>query len=362
MIPNDPSFGQLWAFKNTGQVVNGMKGSSGSDISMPAAWDLSTGSRNVVVAVIDTGVYYTHPDLVQNMWSNPGESCSAGIDTDQNGFVADCRGWDFVDNDNDPMDFNGHGTHVAGIIGAAGNNLTGTVGVNWAVQIMPLRVLDSNGEGTVADVIAAVDYATKMGARVINASFGGEDPSDLEKEAIQAFISGGRRLRGCRGQCRKQQRRGPLLPCFLPCGRHRLGCCNRRKRRPCELEQLRVQLGPRCSTRCQHPVPDYIPPGTTSYYDGFTTLDWTTGGTHDTWNLESGGLSDSPGQNYLPGTNSWAASPLISLHGVTGCRLSYNLSANTVQNEDFFYTETSSDGVSWTTKTPGPVRPEGRRR
>ncbi|MCK5506343.1 MAG: S8 family serine peptidase, partial [Thermodesulfovibrionia bacterium] len=118
-IPDDTNFSDLWALHNTGQTG----GIYDADIDVPEAWDVATGSRNVVIAVVDTGVAYNHPDISANIWTNTGEtSCLDGIDNDGNGYIDDCHGWDFLGNDPDPMDFHGHGTHVAGIIGAMGNN------------------------------------------------------------------------------------------------------------------------------------------------------------------------------------------------------------------------------------------------
>ena len=109
-------------------------------ISAPAAWDLTTGSSAVVVADIDTGIRYTHEDLVANVWQNPGEIAGNGIDDDGNGFIDDYYGYDFRYNDPDPWDEHGHGTHTAGTIGAAGNNLLGVVGVNWNVKVMSIKI------------------------------------------------------------------------------------------------------------------------------------------------------------------------------------------------------------------------------
>ncbi len=170
-LPNDPHFSEYWGLQNTGQLVNGVTGTTGADISAVRAWDETTNCSAMVVAVIDTGVDYNHPDLTANIWANAGEVLD-GTDTDGNGFIDDVRGWDFVQGDNDPMDFNEHGTHVSGTIGAVGNNAVGGTGICWNVQIMPLRVLNSVDSGTTADIAAAVDYAAANGARVINMSLG----------------------------------------------------------------------------------------------------------------------------------------------------------------------------------------------
>ncbi|AFZ07458.1 Subtilisin [Oscillatoria nigro-viridis PCC 7112] len=179
-VPNDPQFTQLWGLNNTGQTG----GTPDADIDAPEAWDLQRGSKNVVVAVIDTGVDYNHQDLAANMWTNSGEIAGNGIDDDDNGIDDDVRGYDFINKDNDPMDDEGHGSHVAGTIGAAGNNNIGVVGVSPNVSIMPLKFIGFNGRGSTSDAVRAVDYATKNGAKVINASFGNPFPSQAMFNAI----------------------------------------------------------------------------------------------------------------------------------------------------------------------------------
>lgn len=183
-VPNDPSFAVQWALKNTGQSG----GTVGADIDATLAWDLTTGSGSIV-AMLDTGVNYNHPDLAGNIWHNPGEIPGDGIDNDGNGFIDDYNGWDFADDDNDPSDTAGHGTQTAGIVAAVGNNTLGVSGVAWSAGILPLRFIGGAG-GEVAAAIAAVNYVVMMhsaGAniRVINASFGSTGSSAALKDAIE---------------------------------------------------------------------------------------------------------------------------------------------------------------------------------
>jgi subtilisin family serine protease len=166
-VPNDALFSRLWGLSNSGQLG----GKPGADISATLAWDVTTGG-DIPVAIVDTGIYYNHSDLRNNMWHNPGEAVN-GIDDDHNGFVDDVYGADFANSDGDPNDDSSHGTHVAGIIGAEGNNAAGMSGVNWRARLIALKFLDQDGEGNTADAAEAIDYAVQAGARVINASWGG---------------------------------------------------------------------------------------------------------------------------------------------------------------------------------------------
>ena len=184
-LPNDPMVsGQGW-------ITGGVGLSGGLDIGIAEAWSLVTGSTNVIVAVIDSGIDPEHPDLKTNLWTNPHEVAGNGGDDDNNGFVDDIHGFNFKDHNSDIHDENGHGSHMAGIIGAVGNNGVGVAGINWNVRLMPLKFTDAQGSGTSAGAIESINYAIENGANIINASWtlkldrvvNGED--NLLKQAIE---------------------------------------------------------------------------------------------------------------------------------------------------------------------------------
>src|SRR5713226_1452539 len=172
-VPNDASFNMQWGFQNTGQTVNGMTGTAGADERAVSAWNVTTGSAGanaVVVAVVDTGVQYNHPDLETNMWSNPGTigNCPAGT----NGFKVLNQTCNPMDDD---TNYGGHGTHIAGIIGAATNNVTGVAGVNWTVQIMAVKWVPASAQGLTSNLIQALQWVINakqagVNVRVVNDS------------------------------------------------------------------------------------------------------------------------------------------------------------------------------------------------
>jgi len=176
---NDPDFSKQWALNNTGQIG----GTPDSDIDAPEAWGIETGDPDVVIAIIDSGVDYTHPDLADNIWINIDEIPNNGIDDDGNGYIDDVRGWDFVNDDNIPLDDNGHGTHCAGIAAAESNNGIGIAGIAPNCKIMPIRVLGFFS-GNVSTIALGIRYAADNGADVISLSLGGSNESNLEKDAV----------------------------------------------------------------------------------------------------------------------------------------------------------------------------------
>jgi len=191
--PNDPrlSSGELWGLHNTGQS----SGVNDADIDAPEGWDTRHDAPTVIVAVIDTGVRYTHEDIVTNMWRNPGESGGGketnGLDDDANGYIDDVFGVDAANDDGDPMDDNSHGTHCAGTIAGVGNNGLGVVGVAWQAQIMACKFLTASGSGSTSDAITCIDYARAKGAHVMSNSWGGGGYSQALKDAISATRAAG---------------------------------------------------------------------------------------------------------------------------------------------------------------------------
>jgi len=184
VLPHDPQFEDQWALANSGQ----RGGKKGADISATLAWAKTTGSENIVVAVLDTGVDYTHEDLASNMWTRP--DTMAPYHDNELGTIDDVNGFNAIDNASDPMDDNGHGTHCAGIIGAEGENDLGIAGVNWKVQIMPLKFMNAGGSGTTKDAIEAINYAIErkkagVNVRIISASWGSTQRSRALEAAIR---------------------------------------------------------------------------------------------------------------------------------------------------------------------------------
>jgi subtilisin family serine protease len=211
-IPNDTQFTSLWGLRNTGQNVGGTVGTADVDIDAPEAWDITTGSSNVIIGVIDTGIAYDHPDLAANIWKNPGEIPNDGIDNDGNGWVDDVFGYDFFSGDSDPMDLFGHGTHVAGTIGAVGNNNSGVTGVMQRVKLMALKAGGAGNLLTTDAIAQAFTYAISNGARVINASFTGLPCSKTEHAALSLANTKGVMVLAAAGNDDSDSDKIPVFP------------------------------------------------------------------------------------------------------------------------------------------------------
>jgi subtilisin family serine protease len=362
--PNDPRFanGELWGLHNTGQ--NG--GTVDADIDAPEAWDTTTGSNSVVVAVTDTGVAYDHPDLAPNIWANPGEVPGDGVDNDGNGKVDDHRGWDFIGNDNDPRDISAHGTHVAGTIGAKGNNSTGVVGVNWNVKLMPVRVLGPQG-GTNETVTNGFAYAAQEGAKVVNASLGGGGFSQAMKNVIDAAASTTLYVVAA-GNDGSNNESTPQYPCNYTSAN--LVCVAATTRTDglasfSNFGATSVDLGA---------------PGTeivstwlaysSKFTDGFeTATGWVAGvesapppftncssaAPNNTWArtqeaavFGSWSATDSPGANYVNCQNNWFRAPgTFNFAGGVGCNVAYAMRLQAETTFDWFVIDASTDGVNW---------------
>jgi subtilisin family serine protease len=363
--PDDPRFGagELWGLHNTGQSG----GVADADIDAPEAWNTTTGSSSVVVAVVDTGVAYDHPDLAPNIWANPGETPGDSIDNDGNGKVDDHRGWDFIGNDNDPRDLNAHGTHVAGTIGAKGNNTTGVVGVNWNVKLMPVRVLGPQG-GTNETVTNGFAYAVQEGAKVVNASLGGGGFSQPMKDVIDAAAATTLFVVAA-GNDGTNNESTPQYPCNYTSAN--LVCVAATTRTDARSDfsnfgATSVDLGAPGSEI----VSTWLAYDS-RFTDGFeTATGWVQGrdaaappgtgcassATANTWArttvnsvFGSWNAADSPAGNYVNCQNNWFRAPgSYNFAGGVGCNVAYDMRIETELNFDYFVVDASTNGSSWT--------------
>jgi subtilisin family serine protease len=363
-LPNDARFGELWGLSSSGQPVAGREGVLDADIDAPEAWDITTGSPSVVVAVADSGVAYDHPEIAPNLWTNRGERSggrtSNGRDDDRNGRVDDWRGWDFVDRDNDPRDLNGHGTHVAGTIGARGNNGAGITGVGWRLRLMALRVADTTGAVTSAAAVAAFDYAADHGAAVVNASFGSEEFSRALLDTVRRnrgtlFVTSA----GNGGADGSGDNNDESLQ--YPCGLSAPNLvCVAASDRADGLAAF-SNFGPRSVDLAAPGVatlsttPAYSPPLLSEGFEEDIGATWVTGGVNNSWDRittvaasGSHSLSDSPGTTYLDNTDSFVrtVNP-FDLTGKVGCRLTFAVRLSTEPELDRLLIELSPDGVRW---------------
>jgi subtilisin family serine protease len=356
-IPTDTDFNKLWGLNNTGQNVGSINGTPDADIDAPEAWDVTTGSSDVIVAVVDSGVDINHPDLQSNIWTNPGETPDNGIDDDGNGYIDDVNGWDFLYNDKAPDDALGHGTHVAGTVAAVGDNAIGVTGVSWTAQIMPLRFLDALGFGNTADAIDAIEYATAMGADVINNSWGGSGYNQALKDAIDAsdavvvcaagnIITGGRNNDAI-----------PHYPSSFNSAHIISVAASDQDDNLASFSNygaVSVDVAAP-GTNIYSTVPGSVGVWIDNFDDG-SIADWTTGGTNNSWGatnaLQFSGsysLADSPAGNYLNDTDSWARTPAVDLSTHSGARLEFKLIASSELLFDRLRVQVSTNLMNWST-------------
>ena len=382
--PNDPYYASLWGLNNTGQTG----GTADADVDAPEAWNISTGSAEVIVAVLDSGVAYDHEDLTANMWINPGETPANGVDDDGNGYIDDIYGYDFVNKDSDPMDDAGHGSHCAGTIAATGNNGKGIAGVNWTARIMALKFLSSLGYGTDADAIEAIEYIIDQkvnhGQNVvaINASWGGSDDDPLLYDAIEAAGDAGIIFCASAGNDGENTDAAPHYPSSYNLDNIISVASTTDEDALSSFSNFgatSVDLGaPGSSILSSVSYFDPVNPVTANIFSddmesGFGN--WAAGGTNNSWGITddresfdtswgpktfgtppspSHFLSDSPGVDYLLSTDSWVGNNSdIDLSGYSGQAVYLGFSSAFVC--DFWWGETAivevsgDSGSTWTT-------------
>lgn len=345
-MPDDPQMYRLWGLANIGQVINGSSGKTGADLDAEQAWELETGSREIVVAVVDSGVDLSHPDLAANIWTNPNETIN-GFDDDGNGYIDDIHGWDFTLDSNDPTDTRGHGTLIAGILGAVGNNATGVSGVCWQVSIMPLRFITAADYGTVADAIEAIEYADAMGASVINLSWGGPDYSQALKDAIDNANALVVCAAGNEGQDLADT---PTYPASY------------NSSNILSVAASDMTDAPAWFTNYSDTLVDVAAPGIDIFstapnrrklfFDAFWDLyAWDADGIDGSWALQpiynGSALTESPEGDYANNMETWIRLGPLDLSGITGSRLDFNITGDTADTGDRLYVEASNDGVAW---------------
>jgi len=362
-IPDDPNFvnGNLWGLHNTGQSG----GTPDADIDAPEAWDIMTGDVSVIIAVIDSGVAYNHPDLSANIWTNTGEdfpACNDGLDNDGNGYTDDCYGWDFLSGDNDPADYYGHGTHVAGTIAAEGDNALGTTGVMWQSRIMPLRFLGITGSGSTADAIEAVLYASANGAHVINNSWGGGGYSQALKDATDNSSA----VVVCAaGNYSNNSDSIPFYPAsYISANIIAVAATDRNDALASfsNYGASSVDLAaPGQTIYSSLATPSFGAPVTvydTEDFEGASgdlpLLGWDRGGSNSSWAITAGtgasgnSLEDSPATDYANNTSSWAGymTPIVSVKE-NRYTLSFQWKGELENNSDYLDINYSLNSANW---------------
>jgi subtilisin family serine protease len=354
--PNDPRFGELWGVRNTGQTVGTVAGVPGVDTNALAAWDTTRGAGQIV-AIVDSGVDVTHPEIAPNVWTNPGEIPGNGIDDDANGKIDDVHGWDFVARDADPDDENEHGTHVAGTTAAVANNGAGVAGVAPEAHVMPVRALDAEGAGSAADVSDGIVYAVNEGATVVNLSLGGRAFSQTQSDAVDVARARNAVVIAAAGNdgTDNDAPGTPSYPCDLP--QSNLVCVA-----AIAADGSLASYSNRGTTSVDVAAPgsgvlSTVPPFEPVFADPFTVPlagRWATTGVGGPWDLSSlaftspsTSVADSPSGNYAP--NSDARVTMVSPAPTArraGCRLAYQLNLAVESGADAFSAGVAgSDGV-----------------
>jgi len=351
-MPDDPYFDLQWGLYNNGQVVAGYVGTPGKDIDAPSAWDLSGEGEEIVVAVVDTGCTLNHPDLEQRIWINQHEIADNFIDDDHNGFVDDHLGWDLVDDDNAPWDPSGHGTHVAGIIAAQSDNALGVSGAAPKARIMPVRMMNAFDQGTVADAIAAIEYALDQGARIINCSWGSTGYSTALKNTMAAAEA----LFVCAaGNAGSNNDAVGFYPASFDLDN--------------VLSVAAVDQGDQLAwfSNYGRQNVDVAAPGIRIYslnvdrstlwqdrFDSQGLAGWTTGGSEDAWAVRQpplspgeSALSFTDGDTYAPGADTWAQMPVFDLSGLGAAQLTFKVIGASQAQMDVLAVEASRDGNAW---------------
>ena len=369
-IPDDSFFDEQWGLHNTGQWVDGAAGAAGADIDAPEAWERTTGSPDVKVAVVDSGINFGQPDLAPNIWRNPGETGSGreanGLDDDGNGFVDDWRGWDFVQQDNNPADNYGHGTHVAGTVASRGNNGLGVSGVAWRASVIPVRVLDNLNSGGCADTAAGMAYAVRAGARIVNLSLGMRLPCQAERDVIDAAPN--TLFAVAAMNTGSDVDAAPWYPCVYPSPNLVCVAATDSSDELAGFSNYGAQSVDLAAPGVSILAP-YVQwgPKQSLFTDDFETPlagRWVTGGSPDTWvrtpfvGSRSGAysLSNSVVGSYEPYTDNWARlTQGLDLSGRRDCAaavwIQFGLGAfdpgKPVESQDRLIAETSPDGSSW---------------
>ncbi len=367
-LPTDPRFPEQWGLQSIGQPVGGAVAGAGADIRAAEAWDRTTGSRDVTVAILDSGIAAGHPDLAPNLFTNPGEVPGNGVDDDANGFVDDAHGWDFFDADANPEDVSehaggrSHGTHAAGIVGAAANNGVGIAGIAWQVGLAPLRICGPDGACPEDAVIDAMVYAGTIGADVANVSFGSVGLSAGVRDAIRAspdvlFVAAAGNENTPREPADNDAL--PQSPCNEPVPNvicvaatgpgGALAAFSNFGDESVDLGAPGVGiLGPRASLVMR-------PPALTEGFEEPLEGRWIAAGGPGAWGrstehaaLGSYSAADSPDGPYAPNADSTLRTVQpVDLTGQDGCVISFRATYDTEPFFDFVIVQTSTDGTHW---------------